>query len=214
MLDGPGQEGSPAPLPWVVVVAASAGGLHALRSLLSGLPANLRASVVIVLHRTPTHDDSLVDIFARATPLPVVRAQQDQSLEPGIVYLARPDLHLTVSPEKRFQYTDGTRIKFVRSSANPLFETAARAFDGRSIAIVLSGTGSDGTDGVQAVKAHGGIVIAQDQATAEHWNMPEAAVKSGAVDYVLPVADIAAAVTAMVRGQAVSAGQGPAPASG
>jgi two-component system chemotaxis response regulator CheB len=113
-----------------------------------------------------------------------------------------------VGVDRRFFYTDGTRIRFVRSSANPLLESAADAFDGRLIAVVLSGTGSDGTDGVQHVKARGGRVIAQNVETAEHWGMPGAAVRSGAVDYVLPVDAIAAALDALVHGRPVAADLG------
>jgi two-component system chemotaxis response regulator CheB len=91
----------------------------------------------------------------------------------------------------------------LRSSANPLLESAAAVFGGRLVAVVLSGTGSDATDGVQTVKAHGGIVIAQDKASSEHWDMPEAAVKSGVVDYVLPIVNIAPTLNALVHGRAV-----------
>ena len=122
------------------------------------------------------------------------------------VYIARSDLHLTVTTTRRFAYVDGRRVRFVRSSANPLLESAAAAFSGRLVAVVLSGVGSDGTDGVQTVKAHGGIVIAQDKASAERWDMPEAAVKSGAVDYVLPIVSIAPALIAVVHGQAIGDG--------
>jgi hypothetical protein len=115
----------------------------------------------------------------RRAPLPVALATSGDGISLGVVYLARPDQHLTVRPDRHFAYTDGTRIKFLRSSANPLFETAARAFDGRLIAVVLTGGGSDATDGVQTVKANGGVVIAQDKATSEQWGMPEAAVRTG-----------------------------------
>ena len=73
--------------------------------------------------------------------------------------MARPDRHLIVGPDKRFAYRDGTRIKFLLSSANPVLDTAASAFGGRLIAVVLTGTGSDATDGVQSVKARGGLVM-------------------------------------------------------
>jgi two-component system, chemotaxis family, protein-glutamate methylesterase/glutaminase len=119
---------------------------------------------------------------------------------PGVVYVARPDLHLLVTPDCRFEYRDGHRIKFVRSSANPLFESAARVFDGRPVAVVLTGGGSDATDGVQSVRAASGTVIVQDQATSEHWSMPESAIRSGAVDLVLPLDAIAPALAALVSG--------------
>jgi two-component system chemotaxis response regulator CheB len=87
----------------------------------------------------------------------------------------------------------------VYSSANPLLESASAVLDGRVIAVVLSGTGSDATDGVQSVKAGGGRVIVQDKASAQYWDMPRAAVQSGAVDRVLPLEEIAPALIAIVR---------------
>jgi two-component system chemotaxis response regulator CheB len=134
----------------------------------------------------------------------VVGAAEGETIHPGTVYVARSDSHLTVAADRRFRYRDGTRISFVRSSANPLFESAARVFDGHVIAVVLSGAGHDATDGVQGVKAHGGLVIAQDEATSAHWSMPESAIRSGAVDYVLPLGEIASALDAIVHGRSMA----------
>jgi two-component system chemotaxis response regulator CheB len=124
-------------------------------------------------------------------------------LHAGTAYLARADRHLTIASDQTFHYHDGTRIRHVRSSANPLFETAAKAFDGPLVAVVLSGGGGDATDGVQGVKAHGGVVIAQDPATSEHSSMPESAIASGAVDYVLPLDAIGPAPKDIVNGRPV-----------
>ena len=139
----------------------------------------------------------------RQANMPVVTVTSGDRISPGVVYLARPDRHLTVRADRHFEYRDGRRIKFVLSSANPLLETAARVFEGRVIAVVLTGGGTDATDGVQTVKAHGGIVIAQDQASSEHWHMPESAVKTGVVDFVLPIQAIGPAINAIVHGQPV-----------
>ena len=95
------------------------------------------------------------------------------------------------------------------SSANPLFASAAQVYGPRAIAVVLTGSGYDATDGVQAVKAHGGVVIAQDPSTARHSGMPRSAVETGAVDYVLPLDAIAPAIAAIVRGEPVA----PAPSA-
>ena len=102
-----------------------------------------------------------------------------------------------------FVYRDGRRIRFLRSSANPLFESAAKVFEGHVIAVVLTGYGRDGTDGVQGVKIHGGTVIAQDLATSEQWSMPQSAIQSGAVDYVLPLSAIGPALNDLVHGRPV-----------
>jgi two-component system chemotaxis response regulator CheB len=108
---------------------------------------------------------------------------------------------LTVSSEKRFSYIDGRKIRFVSSAANPLFSSAAAAFENRLIAVVLTGYGMDATDGVQTVKAHGGFVIAEDPLTARHGGMPQAAINTGSVDLILPLEAIAPALMVIIRGE-------------
>lgn len=192
--------------PWVVTIAASAGGLDAIKTILRALPGNLPAAVVVLQHRTPTGtENNFRALLARVAAMPVVSAQNDQIVAPGCIYVARPDSHLTVSADKRFLYSDGRRIKFLRSSANPLFESAAIAFANKLIAVVLTGGGSDATDGVQTVKAHGGLVIVQDPATARHTGMPSAAVQSGAADLVLPLEAIGPALDAVIHGRPIPA---------
>jgi two-component system chemotaxis response regulator CheB len=159
---------------------------------------------VVVQHRGPDHRSILPRILRGPSPFRVVDAGEGQEIQPATVYVARADSHLTVTPDRTFQYRDGRRIHFLRSSANPLFESAARVFDGHVIAVVLTGGGHDATDGVQGVKAHGGLVIAQNQATSEHWSMPRSAIRSGAVDYVLPLEAIGPALNGIVHGRPVS----------
>jgi len=185
--------------PWLITLAASAGGIEALKIVLRALPKDLPAAVVVVQHRTPrSAPNHLRKILEGAAAMPVVMAEQDQVIEPGRVYVARPDLHLTVSRSGRFAYKDGKRIQFLLSSANPLFESAAAVFTTHLVAVVLTGSGSDAADGVQSVKAHGGLVIAQDPVTAEHGSMPSAAVQTGTVDVVLPLEEIGPALDAIV----------------
>jgi two-component system chemotaxis response regulator CheB len=187
--------------PWLITIAASAGGVEAISKVLSALPDDLPAALVIVLHRSPSRRSYLTEILGRVTRMPVVVAQEGQLIRAGVIYVARPDLHLEVSEGKRFSYRDGTRISFTQSSANPLLDTAAGAYGRHLIAVVLTGGGSDATDGVQSVKAHGGQVIAQDQQTAAYPGMPLAAVRSGAVGLVLPLEVIAPTLAALVGGQ-------------
>jgi two-component system chemotaxis response regulator CheB len=190
--------------PWLITIAASAGGIEAIRTILRSLASDLPAAIVIVQHRTPGRDSLINPILRGQSPLPVMGAADGQTIKPGTVYVARADSHLTVAADKTFHYTDGTRIRFLRSSANPLFESAARVFDGHVIAVVLTGGGHDATDGVQGVKAHGGLVIAQDKATSAHFSMPRSAIRSGAVDYVLPLDEIGPTLNDIVHGRPVS----------
>lgn len=182
----------------VVLIAGSAGAIEALFTILGSLPRGFPAPVVIVQHRRATPLTSLAKVLGRKTGLPVVDAETGTTMQPGTVYVARPDRHLVVGPLDTLEYIDGRRIRHVLSSANPLFESSARVLGKRVIAVVLSGSGMDATDGVQEVKAHGGIVIAQDTATARHFAMPRAAIATGSVDYVLPVEAIGPMLTSLV----------------
>jgi two-component system chemotaxis response regulator CheB len=185
----------PTTAPWVIAIAASAGGFMGLLTILSSLPRGLPAAILIVLHRVPRSEDGLVGIFGKYAPMPVRMAVDGQAVEAGVVYLARSDQHLLVTLDGTFLYFNGGRIRHLQSSANPVMESAAAAFGRRPIAVVLSG----------------GIVIAQDQASSEHWAMPQSAVKSGAVDYVLPLDDIGAALDAVVHGRPIGHGSAAGP---
>ena len=169
----------------LVAITGSAGAIGALREILSVLPADYPLPIIVVRHRRARPRDLLPELLSHWCALPVRGVAPGQRITPGTVYMARPDLHLVVNPDRTLGLDDGRRINSLLSSANPLFSTAA-AVMGPVIGVVLSGHGGDATDGVQAVKAAGGIVVAQDEATAEHLAMPRAAIESGAVDRVLP----------------------------
>jgi two-component system, chemotaxis family, protein-glutamate methylesterase/glutaminase len=188
-----------------VLVAASAGGLSALTSVLSELPADFSAAVAIVQHIEPHHRSMLAEILGRSCALPVTQAADGQRFEPGVVHVAPPDHHLLVDADGSLTLTRTELVHFVRPSADLLFESGAASFGNRAIGIVLTGTGSDGSLGVEAIKRRGGIVLAQDEATSDFFGMPGAAIDSGAVDFVLPLEQIAEALTSLVserRGEA------------
>jgi two-component system chemotaxis response regulator CheB len=180
-------------------MAASAGGVAAFESVLSTLPADFPLPIAIVQHRSTKDPNLMARVFGRHTPLVVKTAAQAEHLEPGTVYLAPPDAHLTVDQDLCVFLKDGAKIRHVRSSANPLFESAARALPGRVIAVVLTGYDRDATDGVQAVRLSGGTVIAQDEATSKSFGMPRSAIETGCVDRVLPLPEIGPALVALAR---------------
>jgi two-component system chemotaxis response regulator CheB len=182
----------------VVALAASAGGLTALSQLLGGLPANFPAAVVVVQHLDPRHRSLMAEILSRRSPLHVKQAQEGDRLHPATVYIAPPDRHLLVNPDGTLSLSKSELVHFVRHSADLLFESVAASFKDRVVAVVLTGTGSDGTMGVQAIKKMGGTVIAQDQATSEFFGMPGAAIQTKSVDLVLPLDEIAAALVALM----------------
>ncbi len=183
----------------VVVIAASAGGLQAISTILEALPPDFPAPIVIVLHRSPGYELLLPSIFKRRTVLPVIAAAAGETVVPGNVYVANADRHLMLDREGRFTYVDGRRIRHVFSSANPLFASAADVCGPGAIGVVLTGTGQDGTDGVQAISERGGAVIAQNRATSRCFGMPDSAIGTGAVDYVLPLEGIAPALVRLAR---------------
>jgi two-component system chemotaxis response regulator CheB len=181
----------------VVAMAASAGGFRALSTVLSGVPRDVPAAFVIVQHLDPNHPSVLAELLGRRCQLEVRQAAQDDDLREGLALVAPPDHHLLVSPEATCTLTTTELVHFVRPSADLLFESVAAAFGPAATAVVLSGTGVDGSLGVAAVKERGGTVIVQD--SAQFGGMPEAAVATGIVDIVLPLDRIARAVAEVVR---------------
>jgi two-component system chemotaxis response regulator CheB len=189
---------APSPARTLVAIIASAGGIGAIRTILRSLPQDLGAAVAVVQHRTTASPNLLVQVLQRATRLKVKLAQEGEPLLPSTVYVAPPDVHLTVFPDGTVRLVDGTRIHHVLSSASPLLESAPHAFGRNVVAVVLTGCSDDGSDAVKRVADAGGSVIAQDPATAEHARMPQSAIATGAVHDVLSVNEIGRRVVQLV----------------
>ncbi len=186
----------------VVAIAASAGGLNAINEVLANLPAMFPATIVVVQHLDPRHRSLMAEILARNTSLSVKQAEEGETMQPGTVYIAPPDRHLLVNSDGTLALSQSELVHFVRPSADLLFESVAASHKERAIAVVLTGTGSDGSMGVQAIKKMGGTVICQDVDTAEFSGMPLAAMQSKCVDFSLPLDEIAAAlVTLVMKGE-------------
>jgi two-component system chemotaxis response regulator CheB len=182
----------------IVALAASAGGLKALSHVLSGLPANFPASIVVVQHLDPRHRSLMAEILGKRTVLDVRQAQDGDTLETGVVYIAPPDHHLLVNRNGTLSLSHSELVHFVRPSADLLFESVAASYKNRAIAVVLTGAGRDGAMGIEAVKKMGGTTIAQNETTAEHSGMPSAAIATHKVDFVLELDEIAPALITLV----------------
>ena len=185
-------------VPRVVAIGASAGGLHALSALLESLAADFPLPILIVQHLAPHHDSHLPGLLARHSALPVDEVLGGEVPQPGHVYVAPPDHHLVVEGG-RLKLDRSDPVRFSRPSVDVLFKSVAQSFDGRVIGVLLSGGGRDGTEGARAIRAAGGVVVAQAEGSAEHYGMPGTAAAAGAVDALLPLDGIAAYLKAESR---------------
>lgn len=183
----------------IVVIGASAGGVEAISTIVSDLPRDLRATILIVLHLAKGRS-LLPEILSRAGRLPAVHPNDEDDLEYGRIYVARPDYHLVVEPG-RVRVVHGPTENGCRPAIDPLFRSAARVYGPRVVGIVLTGSLDDGTAGLAAVKEAGGIAIVQDPDEAFAPSMPQSARAFVAIDHVLPVREIAVMVTELSREQ-------------
>lgn len=175
----------------VIAVAASTGGPNALAAVFAGLPADLPVPVVAVQHMPPVFTKLLADRLSGQSPLPVAEARAGEVLAPGTIWLAPGGFHLGVeraaSGVVRLAVTDDPPENACRPAADVLFRSVARAFGPHALAAVLTGMGQDGRRGCEAVKAAGGQVVAQDEASSVVWGMPGAVARAGLADKLLPL---------------------------
>ena len=182
----------------IIALASSAGGMAALSQILSVIPAGFPAAFVIVQHLDPRHRSLMASILSRQTRLRVKEAEEGDQIAVGTAYIAPPNRHLLVNPDATLSLSQTELVHFVRPSADLLFESVAACYKDRAIAVVLTGTGSDGSMGVQAIKKLGGTVIVQDEKSSQFSGMPTAAIQTGSADFILPLDEIAKALLTLV----------------
>jgi two-component system chemotaxis response regulator CheB len=183
----------------LIVVAASAGGVQALTRLVAGLPADFPLPIVVVQHVDPRHRSLLAQILSRHSRLPVIQAEEGMHLVAGTVHIAPPGSHVLVNSDGSLSLSKAELVHFVRPSADLLFESAAASYTDRVIAVVLTGTGTDGASGVSAVKKMGGTVVVQDEESSDYFGMPSAAIATGCADFVIPLDEIPAALVTLAE---------------
>ena len=172
-----------------VGVGASAGGLAALQQFLASAPVASGLAYVIVQHLDPTHKAMLVELLAKSTALPVLEAGEAMRLKPDVVYVIPPNRDLTLSAGV-LHLAPPAQPRGLRLPINLLLSSLARDQGDRAVGVVLSGMGSDGTLGLQAIKSQGGLTLAQSPESAQFDSMPKNAIAAGCVDIVGPPADL------------------------
>jgi two-component system, chemotaxis family, CheB/CheR fusion protein len=195
--DGSGLEpGSHATSFPVVGIGASAGGLEAFNALLTGLPVDTGMAFVLIQHMDPRHESLLQDLLQRATAMPVIQVSDGMVVEPNNVYVIPPNKLMTIS-KGRLALTSRPDRVTKNLPIDHFLESLAEDMKATAIGVILTGTGSDGTLGLEAIKAEGGLTFAQDEASAQYPSMPLSAVVASCVDFILPPAAIAAELARM-----------------
>ena len=173
-----------------IVVGSSTGGLNALQEVLAPLPADFKLPIVAVQHRLPAPNDFLASSLNDLCQISVKEAVEKERIKSEQVYIAPANYHLQVEVDKTLSLSIDAKVCFSRPSIDVLFETAADAYRSTLIGVILTGANNDGTAGLKKIKQHGGLVIAQDPATAQASLMPSSAIKENIVDKVCSLAEI------------------------
>jgi two-component system chemotaxis response regulator CheB len=183
------------------VIGVSAGGMQALRTILSAIPETYPLSIVIVQHRGVRSDDYLVRALNDLCAITVKEAEDKEGMRPRVAYIAPADYHLLVEPDRTFSLSVDEKVHYARPSIDVLFESAAETFASKLIGVILTGANSDGAQGLRAIKQHGGLAIVQDPETAEAASMPRAALRATAVDHVASLERIGALLRQLGQGK-------------
>lgn len=191
----------------IVGIAASAGGIEALRELLGGLPGDFPCPIIVVQHlcSAAQHKSVLDRILGNRTLLKVKWAEHGAPLRAGHVFLAPQDRHVAIAPDRTIRLVRAEKMNGVRPAADPLFASIAKHFGARSAAVILSGFLRDGAEGAYKIAAGGGRVFVQDCDSALVREMPEAAIRTGAVHFVLSPFMISRALTALAMAPGAAA---------
>jgi two-component system, chemotaxis family, protein-glutamate methylesterase/glutaminase len=187
----------------VIALVASAGGLDAVTRVLSRLPEDFPATVLVLIHQAPERVNQLVHILGRDCRLPVTAAKHDAPLPASSVLIAPPGQHLLIAPGLRTLLVLSGAAPPSRPSADLLLATLATAAGRRAVAVVLSGGGHDGATGATAVHVCGGTVVATDEASSSSFSMPSATIeRDGAVDHVVALDGVAGLLLSLVAQRA------------
>jgi len=168
----------------LVVIGGSAGGMEVINLLLDALPATFAPAVMIVMHLPPDPPSYLVQALAHRCVLPVIEPDAGEQIAPGRVHVAPPGYHMLVEVDRTVALSTDAAVRFSRPSIDVLFESAAAVYREHLLALLLSGANDDGAQGLQRVRALGGVTWVQDPDTAFSPDMPRTAIERGAADFI------------------------------
>jgi two-component system chemotaxis response regulator CheB len=183
----------------VVVIGASAGGVEAMIQLIKRLPADLDAAFFVAMHFPARSVSMLPTILNRANRVKALHPQQGEPIRPGYLYISPPDYHLLIHRDS-IELDRGPKENGHRPAIDAMFRSAARAYGPDVVGVVLTGMLDDGTAGLSAIKAAGGVALVQDPEEAFFKGMPESAIANVAVDKVLPLNELADEIVKLVAG--------------
>lgn len=173
----------------IIGIGASAGGLEALELLLGNVPEKSGMAYIVVQHLDPTREAAMVELLGRVTPMSVFQAQEQTAVQPDCVYIIPPNKDMSLFHGKLYLF-EPVAPRGHRLPIDYLFRSMAEDRRERAIAVILSGMGTDGTLGLKAIKEKGGVVLAQEPASAKFDSMPQSAIKTGLVDMVAPAEEL------------------------
>ncbi|QGG46240.1 chemotaxis protein CheB [Heliorestis convoluta] len=184
---------------WVLAIGASAGGLRVIQEVLSTLTPNEKLVVLVVQHLSPRYPSHLTSILKRASAMDVQEAVNNKIVEGGTIYVATPNHHIYLQGHRIVLDAQSEKVNFARPSIDVLFESTSEVFGARTIGLILSGTGSDGSNGIVTIKENGGFTIAQESTNSCYNAMPQNAINTGAIDFILPTNEISKVVSQIIE---------------
>ncbi|PID62589.1 MAG: chemotaxis protein CheR [Ignavibacteriae bacterium] len=183
---------------YIVAVGASAGGLEAIEELFSNIPPDTGMSFIVIQHLSPDYKSLMVELLSKKTNMKVFRAENEMPIEQNCVYLIPPKMNMTVFHNKLL-LTEQDLGRGLNLPIDIFFKSLAKDAAEKAICIILSGSGSDGSSGLREIKENGGLIVVQDPETAQFDSMPNSAINTGLVDFILSPADIAEKIFAYVN---------------
>ncbi len=183
---------------YVVGIGASAGGLEAIETFFTKVPADSGLAFVIVQHLSPDYKSLMPEILNKRTNLNVLTAEDGMLVEPNNIYLIPRKMNMKIFHSK-LQLTEKVTINVLNLPIDIFLHSLAEDFEDKAIAVILSGTGSDGSRGIRVIKENGGIIFAQDPDSAKFDGMPKSAVTTGTVDFILPPQEIPEKIISYVK---------------